>query len=283
MTRKTRKMVAIAAALLSLGTVTAFAATSPPALVGVTKSAMNGVNHAAGAHGALKTNAVGNRQIKFGSVSCGKLSADLVAAICTGKPGAPGTPGAPGANGNSGSKGDNGGNGSKGDGGSNGNNGHDGSNGSNGINAPGIVVTHVTGGDSSVCGNDWATDTYTRTLQFLPQDDGTINVIRTYKGTFVTIAGVAGPMASPCPGPLQAGGVHGTFTGFDVVVATGGNYNPDATCADPCTTAAMVAAFLPGSTTAVNHGWEYHYHTASNGNWVNADPVRGGNVGTITG
>ena len=93
MTRKTRKMVAIAAALLSLGTVTAFAATSPPALVGVTKSSMNGVNHAAGAHGALKTNAVGNRQIKFGSVSCGKLSADLVAAICTGKPGAPGTPG----------------------------------------------------------------------------------------------------------------------------------------------------------------------------------------------
>lgn len=135
MTRKTRKMVAIAAALLSLGTVTAFAATRPPALVGVTKSSMNGVNHAAGAHGALKTNAVGNRQIKFGSVSCGKLSADLVAAICTGKPGAPGTPGAPGANGNSGSKGDNGGNGSKGDGGSNGNNGHDGSNGNNGKDA----------------------------------------------------------------------------------------------------------------------------------------------------
>ena len=137
MTSKTRKVAAFAAILLSLGTVTAYAASRPP-LVGVTKSSMNGVNRASGAHGALKANAVGNRQIKFGSVSCGKLSADLVAAICTGKPGAPGTPGAPGANGISGSKGDNGssgGNGSKGDGGSSGASGHDGSNGSNGKDA----------------------------------------------------------------------------------------------------------------------------------------------------
>ena len=158
MTRKTRKMVAIAAALLSLGTVTAFAATSPPALVGVTKSSMNGVNHAAGAHGALKTNAVGNRQIKFGSVSCGKLSADLVAAICTGKPGAPGTPGAPGANGNSGSRATMAAMASKGDGGSNGNNGHDGSNGSNGNDAPvAYGVAQVLVQQGSAAPPAWAT------------------------------------------------------------------------------------------------------------------------------
>ena len=106
----------------------AFAANSPP-LVGVTKSSMNGVKQAAGANGALKVNAVGNRQIKFGSVSCGKLSADLKMALCTGKPGAPGTPGAPGANGTVGSHGDNGGNGSNGSQGGNGSNGHNGSNG----------------------------------------------------------------------------------------------------------------------------------------------------------
>ena len=106
----------------------------------------------------FKTNAVGNRQIKFGSVSCGKLSADLVAAICTGKPGAPGTPGAPGANGNSGSKGDNGGNGSKGDGGSNGNNGHDGSNGSNGNDAPvAYGVAQVLVQQGSAAPPAWAT------------------------------------------------------------------------------------------------------------------------------
>ena len=284
MTRKTRKVAAFATVLLSLGTVTAYAATSPP-LVGVTKSAMNGVNRAANAKGALKPNAVGNRQIKFGSVSCGKLSADLVAAICTGKPGAPGTPGAPGANGNSGSKGDNGStghDGSKGDGGSTGGNGSNGTPGANGQSAPGFVVTHVTGGDSSICGGDWANDNYTRTLQFIPQDNGTINVVRYYKGTFTTIAGVPQPNGT-CPGILQTGGVTGKFTGFDVAVITGGNFNPDATCADPCTTAAMLAAFFPGGTSAINHGWEYRYHTAANGDWVNADPVRGGNVGNITG
>jgi hypothetical protein len=287
MTSKTRKVAAFAAILLSLGTVTAYAASRPP-LVGVTKSSMNGVNRASGAHGALKANAVGNRQIKFGSVSCGKLSADLVAAICTGKPGAPGTPGAPGANGISGSKGDggiNGGNGSKGDGGTTGDSGHDGSNGSNGSDAPGFVTTHVAGGDSSVCGPDWANDTYTRKLQFVPQDDGTIHVIRTYKGTFVTIAGVHGPMG-PCAAAdrMQAGGVRGTFTGFDVVVVTGGRYFPDATCDANCTSDAMITAFFPGASRAVNNGWEYHYDAGANGTWINADAVkRGGNSGNITG
>jgi hypothetical protein len=148
MTRKTRKAVAFAIVLLSVGTVTAFAATSPP-LVGVTKNAMNGVNRAAGANGALKPNAVGNRQIKFGSVSCGKLSQDLKAAICTGKPGAPGTPGAPGANGN------NGAGGAKGDGGSKGGNGSDGTNGSDGPAAQyGVATVNVTRGTSTAA---WAT------------------------------------------------------------------------------------------------------------------------------
>jgi hypothetical protein len=285
MTRKTRKAVAFAVAALSVGTVTAFAATSPP-LVGVTKSAMNGVNRAAGSDGALKPNAVGNRQIKFGSVSCGKLSADLVAALCNGKPGTPGTPGAPGANGIPGSpgkNGDTGDHGNNGGPGSNGANGSKGDKGDPGVNAPGWVTTHVTGGDSSVCGGDWANDSYTRTLQFMPQDDGTINVVRYYKGTFATIAGAPQPSPAVCPGTLQTGGVRGTFSGFDVVVVTGGNFNPTAACVDPCTTAAMLAAFFPGGTSAVHHGWEYHYHTASNGDWVNADPLRGGNVGNITG
>jgi hypothetical protein len=153
MTRKTRKAVALAAVILGVGAVTAFAATSPP-LVGVTKGAMNGVNRAAGANGALKANAVGNRQLKFGSVSCRKLSADLVAAICTGKPGAPGTPGAPGASGVNGSPGKNGGSGSNGD------------NGTNGGNAPAaqygiaqvLVARHTTpGGVPTFNASAWAT------------------------------------------------------------------------------------------------------------------------------
>jgi hypothetical protein len=272
MSGKIRKTVAFATVILCLGAVTAFAANGPP-LIGVTKGALNGVNKAAGANGALKANAVGNRQIKFGSVSCGKLSSDLKAALCTGKPGAPGTPGAPGA---SGSPGHNGGSGS------NGSNGGTGSSGAPGVNAPGWVTTHATGGDSSVCGADWANDTYTRTLQFVPQDNGTIDVIRYYKGTFVTIAGVPQPNGS-CPGTLQTGGVTGTFTGFDVVVVTGGNFDPDATCPANCTGDAMLAAFFPGATDTIDNGWEYHYDAGGTNTWTNASAVRGGNQGNIAG
>jgi hypothetical protein len=57
-----------------------------------------------------------------------------------------------------------------------------------------VVATHVTGRDSSHCSPDfWANDDYTRTLQFIPQDNGTIQVVRTYKGTFTTIAGSSQP------------------------------------------------------------------------------------------
>ena len=155
--------------------------------------------------------------------------------------------------------------------------------GTNGSDAsvPGVIVTHVTGGDSSICGGDWATDTYTRTLQILPQYDGTINVIRSYNGTFVTIAGVPQPNAASCPGTLQTGGVTGTFTGFDVLTVTGGTYDANATCAANCTSAAMMAAFFPGGTqVGPDHGWQYDYTTAANGSWTNADH---GNVGNITG
>src|SRR5664279_649534 len=143
MTSKIRKTAAFAAVILSVGAATALASNSPP-LVGVTKSAMNGVSKAAGANGALKVNAVGNRQIKFGSVSCGKLSSDLKAALCTGQPGAPGTPGSPGTNGNNGSPGNNGGTGS---------NGGKGDHGDPGIPAPaaqyGIVKVNVSRGHST--------------------------------------------------------------------------------------------------------------------------------------
>lgn len=174
MTRMTRKAVALAVALLSVGTVAAFAATNPP-LIGVTKSAMNGVSRASDKHGALKANAVGNRQIKLGSVSCGKLSADLAAAICTGKPGAPGTPGAPGADGNRGSNGDSGHNGSNGDTGSTGSNGHDGNDALVAYGAAQVLVQRGTDSPSA-----WAT--YSTRLGS-PVGDNTGGVFRFTCGT----------------------------------------------------------------------------------------------------
>jgi hypothetical protein len=158
-----------------------------------------------------------------------------------------------------------------------------------GLSAPGVVVTHVTGLDSSICGGNWANDDYNRTLQFIPQDDGTIQVVRSYDGTFTTIADVSQPdPVGGCPGPLQTGGVTGTFRGFDVVVVTGGVFTPNATCPDPCTTAAMLTTFFPASggpaaTSTVNNGWEYRYDTAAHGHWVNRSAARGGNIGNIAG
>ena len=157
-----------------------------------------------------------------------------------------------------------------------------------GLSVPGVVVTHVTGGDSGVCGNDWANDDYTRTLQFIPQNDGTIQVVRSYAGTFTTIAGVSQPdPPGGCPGPPQTGGVTGTFSGFDVAVVTGGVLTPNATCPDPCTTAAMLATFFPASggvaATSTVNAYEYKYDAGAQGQWINRATSRGGEIGNIEG
>ena len=129
---------------------------------------------------------------------------------------------------------------------------------------------------------------YTRTLQFIPQTDGTIQVVRSYDGTFTTVAGAQQPNPAPCPGPLQRGGVTGTFKGFDVVVVAGGVFTPNATCPDPCTTTAMLATFFPASGGPAAAGgardaFEYQYDAGADGHWVNRSGFRGGNIGNITG
>ena len=183
-----------------------------------------------------------------------------------------GAPGPAGATGSQGPKGDTG---------------AAGATGPAGLSVPGVVVTHSFGPDSSHCGGDWANDDYTRTLQFIPQDNGTIQIVRTYDGTFTTIAGASQPNPGGCPGTLQTGGVTGTFKGFDTLIVTGGVFTPNATCPNPCTTAAMLATFFPGAggaqgTGSVTNGWEYQYRLG-NDLWVNRSAPRGGDIGNITG
>jgi hypothetical protein len=196
--------------------------------------------------------------------------------------------GTPGPQGPQGPQGSQGSQGSRGPAGPKGDKGDKGDPGPPGLSVPGVVVTHVTGLDSSHCNGDWANDNYNRTLQFIPQNDGTIQVVRTYDGTFTTIAGASQPNPGVCPGTLQTGGVTGTIKGFDVAVVTGGVFTPNAACPDPCTTTAMLATFFPArggpaATSTVNNGWEYQYDAGANGLWVNRSAARGGDIGNITG
>jgi len=200
-----------------------------------------------------------------------------------------GTPGPQGPQGPQGSQGTAGPKGDKGD---------KGDPGSPGLSVPNVVVTHITSGrDFGHCGSvplgtQWANLSYTRTLQFIPQNDGSIQVVRSYNGTFTTLAGAPTPNPPTCPGTLQTGGVTGTFTGYDVVVVTGGVFHPEATCPDPCITSTMVATFFPAEggpagASTINSGWEYQYRTAANGTWINRSPggppARGGDIGNING
>jgi hypothetical protein len=203
-----------------------------------------------------------------------------------GPPGPAGPAGAPGAQGSQGPQGPKGDKGDKGD------------PGSPGLSVPNVVVTHITSGrdfghcGSSQMGTQWANLNYSRTLQFIPQNDGSIQVVRSYDGTFTTLAGAPTPNPPSCPGTPQTGGVTGTFTGYDVVVVTGGVFHPEATCPDPCITSTMVATFFPAeggpaAASTINNGWEYQYRTAANGTWINRSPggppARGGDLGNING
>jgi hypothetical protein len=203
-----------------------------------------------------------------------------------GPPGPAGPAGAPGAQGSQGPQGPKGDKGDKGD------------PGSPGLSVPNVVVTHITSGrdfghcGSSQMGTQWANLNYNRTLQFIPQNDGSIQVVRSYDGTFTTLAGAPTPNPPSCPGTPQTGGVTGTFTGYDVVVVTGGVFHPEATCPDPCVTSTMVATFFPAeggpaAASTINNGWEYQYRTAANGTWINRSPggppARGGDLGNING
>lgn len=127
MNRTTRKAIALVIATLTIGGATAAIAATNASSIFIPPGSINGRTHAITPKGAIKANGVGNRQLKKGIVSCPKLSYDLAAVLCTGKPGsakaiAKGSDGAAGANGKAGASGApgaagaNGENGGRGDG-----------------------------------------------------------------------------------------------------------------------------------------------------------------------
>ena len=106
------------------------------------------------------------------------------------------------------------------------------------------TVSYLTTGDPDsriICGNNWATDSFTRTYIVSPQSNGSFDVTELFKGTFVTSAGF-----SPNDCSVQiAAGITGTMYGEYVLnVAAPADFNPYATCTTECDTSDFFSTFF---------------------------------------
>jgi len=153
------------------------------------------------------------------------------------------------------------------------------------VTAGDLKVRHSGSADSGTCGNDWANDTFTRQFDVDMRGD-TFYLTEYFKaGHFVTIAG-ASPGACQTGGEHGAlidGGVGGSFHGFLGGSVTGGTYNRNAECPDPCNGASFVSAFFgPEATWNITTDWSFSYEAHGGGllfrRWTNAGS---GNVGDI--
>ena len=112
----------------------------------------------------------------------------------------------------------------------------------------------VTTTDGGCAGNTWAVDTESRRFQVKKGPDAsghpTWRVRRTDKGTFRSNQGTSPGNCASNTGPHGAtvsDGVKGKLNGYLQGTVTGGTYNPNATCASPCTTTAFISAFFGSS------------------------------------
>jgi hypothetical protein len=149
-----------------------------------------------------------------------------------------------------------------------------------------FTVRHSGSADSGTCGNNWANDTFTRVFK-VDDVDGTTVLREDFKnGRFVTVAGSSPGACETTPnGHLVAAGIEGSFHGFLAGTVTGGTFNPEATCPQPCNGATFVPAFFgPAAVWNVNtFKFEYQAHGSDliGRHWQNASPDQGGNQGDI--
>ena len=174
--------------------------------------------------------------------------------------------------------------GSKGDTGPAGAPGRDGKDGAPGFSPLAFGPYASDSPDSSICGNDWATDKMDRGYVVYPQVDGSFLVAETFtNGTFRSVAGNS-PQDSSCGSTDDdvAAGITGTMKGdFLVKVPAGaGNFDPEAKCTDKCYTKDFVQAFF-GTSSYTIPVFEMHYSSPYHGHWKNASENRGGNHGNI--
>jgi hypothetical protein len=245
----------------------------------------------AAAHHYLITS---SSQIKDGVVSLSDLSPAARAAVQgqNGVNGVSGPQGPTGATGAQGPQGHTGATGATGAAGATGAQGPAGPQGASGINSPLVFGPYnAAGTDSSICGGNWANDTYKITFAVDPLPNGTFVVNEIMNGTFVTMAGDS-PNASACGSTTDAvsAGITGALYGdYSVPVPAGSDFNPTASidnstpCGATCTSNKFYSAFFGKSGDFLNsqsYAWQFHYTTANNGSWDNTDH---GNNGNITG
>ena len=150
-----------------------------------------------------------------------------------------------------------------------------------------FTVRHSGSTDSSTCGGDWANDTFTRVFK-VEDANGTTVLREDFKnGRFVTIAGSSpGACESGVDnGHLVAAGIEGTFHGFLAGTVTGGTFNPEATCPEPCTGATFVPAFFGPAAVWTVVPFKFEYQAQGDDllgrHWQNASADQGGNQGDI--
>lgn len=151
--------------------------------------------------------------------------------------------------------------------------------------------------DSGVAGNAWANDTINRHLQIRQVGNGTANSTTQFcatvsdNGSFVTFAGPSpgntGTVSAGITGRINGGYETTLFTGTlnpSPAYATRGNLGTfDLKCTSAYTCPGAHPSYLSYFTATSGDNldnWSWAYHTAKNGNWLNADT---GNFGDITG
>ena len=148
------------------------------------------------------------------------------------------------------------------------------------------VKVHDSGSpDSGTCGNNWANDTFSREFD-VRQDRDTFVLTEFFKdGHFVTVAGPSpgGCETGSAHGLVVDGGIRGSFHGFLSGPVTGGTFNPNATCPNPCNGTTFVAAFFgPSAVWNITTDWSFTYEGQGGRltfrRWVNAGS---GNLGDI--
>jgi hypothetical protein len=160
-----------------------------------------------------------------------------------------------------------------------------------------VVYTLKNDFDSGVHGNAWANDTIGRHLQIRQVGNAVPSATTQYcamiddNGSFMTFAGDSpggtGTVTAGINGRINGGYVTTLFTGtLNPIPAydTHGNLGTfDLQCTDAYNCPGPHPSFLSyfnGSPAWDYASWGWTYHTAKNGDWVNADS---GNSGDITG